>query len=388
MGDQYSHTMYPVLPLVRTLRTAAVFLTVLLATCTTLSAQAAPARPAVASTATITGVVVDSAGRPVSGASVRHASGEPNASTAADGSFRLAGLTAGTVAVEVAHPGYRLLSFEFAIAAGVTASLRLTLTGGPDAATAPAAPSAQAAPTTPTVDSVVAPTGPPLPPRRGGLAGVIVDSAGVRVFGAVVNAVSTPLVAGSDSTGRFRLAPLEPGLQFIRIRKVGYLAEYFPVTIVEGRIASVTVKMRAAGQTLARVNVRADARAAAIAGFEERARLANGLFVRRSELLARGASKVTDVLRGQNGITLVRNGDGNQVAYGRGLMTSIQGCPMGIVVDGTPMVAGRSGLSFSIDQFVNVQDIRAMEVYRSGQAVPAEFKRPETDCGAIIVWTR
>ncbi|MCC7053787.1 MAG: carboxypeptidase regulatory-like domain-containing protein [Gemmatimonadaceae bacterium] len=380
--------MHPVPQIVRTLRAAAVFLALGCAVSNHAGAQAVPARP-VAATATIAGVVVDSGGAPVSGAVVRHVSGEPHLETGPDGAFRLAGLVPGRVSVEVLHPGFRLLAFEFDIAAGVTASLRLTLTPAPSAA-APAAPpeTRDSAVVPAAVDSQQPVSGPPLPPRRGGLTGAIVDSSGRRVFGAVINAISTPLTASSDSSGRFRLAPLEGGLQFIRVRKVGYLAEYLPVTIVEGRLASITVKLRPAGQTLARVEVRADARSAAMAGFDDRARTANGIFIRRSELLARNASNVTDVLRGRNGITLFRNSDGNQVAYGRGLTTSIQGCPMGLIIDGTPMVTGRSGLSFSIDQFVNVQDIRAMEVYRSGQSVPAEFQRPETDCGAIIVWTR
>lgn len=377
--------MRPVLQTVGTLRTAALFLAALGVSVPVAAGQQAPPRPATLATATIAGVVVDSAGAPLSGADIRQAGGEPVTQSGSDGTFRLVGLQAGRIHVEVSHPGYRLLSFEFEIAAGVTASLRLTLNPAPVDTTSPPATAEPPPPAATDPPSGLA--GPALPPRRGGVAGIVIDTMGTRIFGASISAVSTPLTAGTDSTGRFRLAPLEPGLAFLRIRKVGYLAEYLPITIVEGAIATVTVRMRPAGQTLARVEVRADARAAAIAGFDARARTGNGLFIRRAELLARNASNVTDVLRGQNGITLFRNSDGNQVAYGRGLATSLQGCPMGILVDGTPMTIG-SNLSFSIDQFVNVQDIRAMEVYRSGQAVPAEFKRPETDCGAIIVWTR
>jgi hypothetical protein len=32
--------------------------------------------------------------------------------------------------------------------------------------------------------------------------------------------------------------------------------------------------------------------------------------------------------------------------------------------------------------------VAAIEVYTSGTSVPGQFARPETDCGAVIVWTR
>ena len=39
-----------------------------------------------------------------------------------------------------------------------------------------------------------------------------------------------------------------------------------------------------------------------------------------------------------------------------------------------------------LDAFVNVQDIRAMEVYPRGGSVPVEFQTLE-GCGSLVIWT-
>ena len=105
------------------------------------SAQATsqPARDSVAR-ATITGVVLDSLGKPVANATVRVAGGSPSTTTNGQGVFRLEGVPAGEARVQVTGDGYRPLGFEFAIAANVTVSLQLTLLPAPPEAIAPPPP--------------------------------------------------------------------------------------------------------------------------------------------------------------------------------------------------------------------------------------------------------
>ena len=173
---------------------------------------------------------------------------------------------------------------------------------------------------------------------------------------------------------------------FVRVRKIGFLSEYFPLQTVAGRVATLTVKLRPASNapSLARVEVRADARRdARMVGFYERMRLGNGIFVEREELLRRNASDITDVLRGRNGVNVIRDSGNNPVIFGRSL-TGTGYCAMGILIDGVYV----STLETGIDRLVNTQDVRAIEVYKSGPSVPSEFQRRETDCGAVLIWTR
>jgi hypothetical protein len=349
-----------------------------------LSAQAAPVTLTRDTTprATITGVVVDSLGKPVARAAVASASGSPSTTTDTAGHFRLEGVVAGNARVQVTGNGYTPLGFEFAIAPNVTVSLRLTLLPAPPPPPAPVA--AEPAP------SAVVTAGPPdtvnAPPGRTVISGKVIDSAGRPIFGASVSAISTANATVTDSGGRFRLLNLVPGLAFVRVRKIGYMSEYFPLQTEPGRVASLTVKLRPASNapSLARVEVRADARRdSRMMGFYERMRLGQGIFVEREEFLRRNASGVTDVLRGRNGINIIRDQSNNPVVFGRNL-TGAGYCAMGVLLDG--VYVNTQGMS--LDQLVNTQDVRAVEVYKSGPAVPSEFQRRETDCGAVIIWTR
>jgi Carboxypeptidase regulatory-like domain/TonB-dependent Receptor Plug Domain len=331
-----------------------------------------------AAKATIAGQVQDSLGKPVANATVRVAGGSPSTTTDAQGQFRLEGVPAGAARVQVLGDGYTPLGFEFTIAPNVTVSLKLTLLPAPPAPPAP--------PVEPAAVQAGPPDTVPAQPGRSGLSGRVVDTAGRPVFGATVQAISTPLSTASDSSGRFRIPNLTPGLVFIRVRKIGYLSEYFPFQAEAGRVATLTVKLRPASSapSLARVEVRADARQdARMAGFYERMRKANGVFVEREELLRRNASNITEILRGRTGINVIRDASNNPVLFGRNL-TGAGYCAMGVILDG--VFVNTNGLP--IDQLVNTQDVRAIEVYKSGPSVPSEFQRRETDCGAVIIWTR
>ena len=127
------------------------------------------------STATIAGVVVDSLGRAVAGATVRVVSGSPSTITDAQGQFRLTRVPAGDARVQVTGDGYTPLGFEFVIAANVTVSLKLTLLPAPPGSrvTAPVfTPVEASAVTSGPADTVKTPAG------QTGIAGRVVDTAG------------------------------------------------------------------------------------------------------------------------------------------------------------------------------------------------------------------
>jgi Carboxypeptidase regulatory-like domain/TonB-dependent Receptor Plug Domain len=353
-------------------------------------AQASPTVPSAkrdsVATATIAGVVVDSSGKPVGSASVQVTGGSPHTTTDTLGQFRLVGVPAGEARVQVTRDGFAPLGFAFAIAANVTVSLKLTLLPAPPVAGSAVAPGSASVP----VETAAVTTGPPdtarVPVGRTGIAGKVVDTAGKAIFGATISAISTNNGTQSDSAGRFRITNLEPGLIFVRVRKIGYLSEYFPLQTEANRTATLTVKLRpsSSAPSLARVEVRADSRRdARMVGFYERMRLGNGVFVEREELLRRNTSNISEVLRGRNGVNIIRDANNNAIVFGRNL-TGAGYCAMGVLIDGVFV----STTGMSIDQLANTQDVRAIEVYKTGPSVPSEFQRRETDCGAVLIWTR
>ena len=51
------------------------------------------------------------------------------------------------------------------------------------------------------------------------------------------------------------------------------------------------------------------------------------------------------------------------------------------VVDGDPWIGG------GIEDFIRSDDIAAIEVY-SSSFVPAQFRRPISDCETVVIWTK
>lgn len=346
-------------------------------------------KPVAPPTATLSGTIVDEGGIPVEGARVGIPATALSTVSEAGGVFRLSGVPAGRASVEVSKEGFSTLEFDFEIAATVTVSLKLTLVSLPP----PPMPDsgAASADTARVAQPDVAADAGPANSRKVTFRGTIVDSSGAPVFGAIVEEAATATRTMSDSLGRFRLLGLDPGLLFVRVRKLGYLAEYFPITGVGGRNVTKTVRLRPAGQQLATVEVRdrALSRDGKLRGFYERAAKGTGIFIERDELLRRNASQLSDVLRGRNGVTVYGGGANGNTIAGRGFrMAGGQGpgvCPLPLILDGV-YIKLQDGLT--VDRIVNIQDVRAIEVYATGPQVPAELANGQTDCGAIVVWTR
>jgi hypothetical protein len=377
----------PAASLVRQVAVAAALLGALVAGAP-LSAQQTPGRPAAPAApapATITGSVVDEAGLVVSGARIGTPDGKLSAETQEDGTFRLAGVPAGKTTLEVSKPGFTTLVFDFDIAAGVTVSLKLTLVSQP--------PPTEAELATAAADSADLASDTPTGTRYAAIRGRVIDTLGRPVFGASVAEASSKTATLTDSAGRFRLQNIEAGLAFVRVRKLGFLPEYFPVTTVEGKTAGAVIQLKAAGQQLATVNVREDAMRAnpRMQGYYERMKKGGGIFLERTEILRRNATQVSEVLRGRNGLYVYPAGPGQgSIIAGRAFGLGGTGgqpsvCPLALILDGVaiPMRGGTT-----IDQMVNVQDVRAMEVYTSGPSVPGDLQGPQTQCGAVVIWTR
>ena len=344
-------------------------------------AQARPLPGATTATATITGTVVDEAGLSVDSAEVSISDAHLRVVTTSNGSFRLPGVSPGKAHVSVRKAGFDPLELDFEIAAGVTAALRLTIVAVAPPMTPETAPAGAGVDTTGTSNS-----------RTSTLVGSVVDVDGAPLFGATVEEAASSTRTMTDSTGRFRLQGVQPGLSFVRVRKVGYLPEYFSLTAIAGRNISTTIRLRSAGPTLARVEVREDALRSdsKLRGFYERAAKGGGVFIERTEILKRNATQLSDILRGRNGITVYGQSAGGSVIAGRGFrlgggQAGAGICPLPLILDGVS-VPLRDGLT--IDRVVSIQDVRAIEVYTSGPNVPAELANASTDCGAVVVWTR
>ena len=372
-------------------------------------------KPAVPSTPTgIEGVVVDSAGRPLANArlavrdtartgaaALRRTTGESDSL----GRFRIVGLPPGLHVLEVLREEYEPAGFQFTIATGITAQIRITLARDPMWAemkrTADSLLAGERA------DSIAEARAAALARSEGGSPGGATPSAAQFGTGMLQGRVSTPdgqpvgrvqvqamgtnFFTQTDTTGRFRIADLPVGPYFLRARKVGYDPVVFSATIMRGDSLDASVTLipfsGARGQRLDTVRVTADAQRTSrrLQGFEERRRSARGFFIDEKEIMQRQPSYLSDLLRGRANITVQRNGNsGETVVYGPRLSISSGYCQLALIIDGVLIQNAGAG----IDALVPPQMIAGVEVYNSGTSVPSEFTRLGTDCGAIVVWTR
>jgi hypothetical protein len=149
-------------------------------------------------------------------------------------------------------------------------------------------------------------------------------------------------------------------------------------------------------------------------GFYHRQYSDFGHFITRDQIEARRATRITDVLSAVPGVRLVPDGQmiGRWLLQFRQASTTFGGlCEPRVFVDGLIAIRGDSkpvvmtpggGIidelnqedprspEPSVNEVVDPRDIEAIEVYRSGVEVPAEFggMGPFTRCGVVVVWTR
>lgn len=233
--------------------------------------------------------------------------------------------------------------------------------------------------------------GPPLraqgAPSR--LLGRVVEAAsGTPVAGAEVALVDGRRRATTDSTGRFALVALPPGLRLFRVRAPGHLGADILVNLrpgaeVERIVTLEPERATGAGQALAPVTVSATRTASyRLSDFERRRRTGRGHYLTEDEILRMRAASLLDATRGLRGVTQVcggrsTGGDGGCRLH---MARARRNCSPDYVVDGR--VDNMFGATTPI------RDVVALEVYTGPSDVPGEFAGTTAGCGVVVIWTR
>lgn len=224
-----------------------------------------------------------------------------------------------------------------------------------------------------------------VPSGRRELVGIVKDPRGVAVEGATVE------IAGAgtrtDAAGLFRLFTADVDTVTIAIRRPGY-------SPIEAQISArgrqwdtlmIELEQLATNLPAARVEEEAATRRAGLRGFYERLdKRQQGLFITREDIVARGASRLTDVLQTRTGIQLVRlSNTRNGVRFVSYSGSRGMSCIPDMWVD------GQRARGMEVDD-LPPNTVEAMELYDTFAAVPFEFSHSANSipCGTIIVWTR
>ena len=219
-------------------------------------------------------------------------------------------------------------------------------------------------------------------PLRGRISGQVVDLASrAPVGGAVVLFLGTSHQTATDSSGRFSQAALGPGTYVLQVRAIGYGTGSWVLRLRDGEAVESLFEMEQLETELDPISVIAtpgptDRR---IVAFEERRSRGQGVFFTTEQIAASHASTLLDMLRGIPGVRLSCRSQECVVQMTRGAKGT--GCTADWVVDGIPA-------SLSGSPHIPIVGIIGIEIYRSASEAPAEFLRPDSQCGVIVLWTK
>ena len=220
--------------------------------------------------------------------------------------------------------------------------------------------------------------------------------------------------ATTDTAGAFVAGMADTSLLIAHFRGVGYRPD--SIATAAGREAPLRVAMAPvatrAATTLAPVRVAASENRT---GFEQRARRRNGgYFIRRADIVAKGAARTSELFQSIPGVALSDSGGIIRVVSMRGYRrtqpmpatgtvgrTERAGASIGGEAVSGPESAGerciiRIGVdgrlqdpSFSVNE-VNPEEIEGIEAYMGAATIPIEFSTVQRNatCGLIMIWTR
>ncbi len=221
--------------------------------------------------------------------------------------------------------------------------------------------------------------GTPQPTRRQ-LVGVVRDAAGASMEGVVVSIPGSS--TRSDVRGSFELFTAAIDTVTISLRRVGFEPVDALLNARNRTWDTVVVQLEPLAQRLGSIKVTENQTRTALGlrDFNERRKRGLGTYITREDIVERGASRLSDLLRTKRGVNVVR-GKVRFVAYtgSRGTM-----CQPDIWLDGARSIA------MEVDELLP-STVEAMELYPYFSTIPIEFQRVganTTPCGTIVIWSR
>lgn len=228
------------------------------------------------------------------------------------------------------------------------------------------------------------------------IAGALVTLADLR--GGVVAVVTT----GDDGAFTFT-EPDPPGRSYeLRVEQIGYGPARARLQFSPGRPLQVDVLLAPAAIPVDSVVVSTSrSRRLVEVGFEARREAGGAIYIDRTQVEERSATRVTDLLRGQPGVRVISFGSEEDIRVGAsGRNLSGSDCQPAVWIDGSRVRSAgapdvdqaRTGSRMRVDpaltELVSPDDIEGIEVYTGPAGLPVQFRDRNADCGVVLIWTR
>lgn len=187
--------------------------------------------------------------------------------------------------------------------------------------------------------------------------------------------------AFTDSAGRFLIDEVAPGRDTVRVHLIGFATHAVPLTLEPNRVTVTTLLLSRNVLKLEDLSVEVRRRpedTGKLAGFEERRRMGNGVFIGPEEVAEKRADDAADLLRGEPGISVGPATVGRTTIR---MTRSQRNCEPFIWLDGAPKIG------MHIDD-LSAEEILAMELYRGAAETPPQFAFRQGTCATLVIWTR
>ncbi len=212
------------------------------------------------------------------------------------------------------------------------------------------------------------------------VSGLVQDSLGQGIAGALVQLAGGQQRAESDATGRFSIG-VPPGAQELVTRRIGYRPSVHPVSVSATGERGVVIQLEALAQQMAPVVVRGrETLRGNAAAFYARRATGRGRFLTSHDIYSQQLWAMRDVMRTIPGARLNRF-RGRETFFLRGATT-----PPAVYLDGVRMAGGEIDLNL-----LDPRSFLGVEIYSGVATTPPEFSMSDLsgrNGGVIVVWTR
>lgn len=227
-------------------------------------------------------------------------------------------------------------------------------------------------------------------PRLARIEGRVVDAErGEPVPGATVELAETRWAQVADSLGVFTFEDVPAGDYLVLAGAPGFMTVGAPLRIVtgEGLVYEIGIRLSREAILLDPIVVRAPQSGILLEDLRDRldwiGRTGLGFGMNRREIEASGAIQVSHLLARLPGVRLVPTA--GRLGGAQVRLSPLRDCQPSVYLDGirSPLSGG------SVDDFVSVGELEAVEVYRRLSDLPGEFAdETARRCGAIVLTTR
>lgn len=221
------------------------------------------------------------------------------------------------------------------------------------------------------------------PQPHSAIAGLVRDSAGSPVRGALVTIAMLQLETRTDTLGAFQFARVPTGATSLLVRRMGYAPQTISHLVSGGSVDSLSLTLTAQPLRLEPmvVSERELRRRLYIDEFHRRRLRGEGHYITREEIESRNTSRLTDVVRNVPGIRIMRTRGGNGVRFVSAASMRLNCAPM-IWLD------GQRAPGMELDE-ITASDIEGIELYSGPSQTPLRFSQnQQSTCGTIVIWTR